>query len=344
MVGSLPRGGGAAARDPKGARPVLSVVTTAFNSGAVIVPFLDEMRRVLAQVDATWEIVVVDDGSADDSVARCRAELGRDPRLTLVELSRNFGHEPALLEAMRQARGDLVFLIDSDLEEPPEALLSMLEAMRAEPDVDVIYGVQEKREGSLQHRALGALFYKVFNRLSGVAIPDDVLTIRLMTRRYVDALLMHGERTLALAGLCTLAGFEQRPLTVRKGYKGYTSYSFSKRMAVFIRYLMIFSTAPAVAIITVGLVTSALCALYGLYVLGVYLFTSNPVEGWTSLVLLIVFLNGILLMSIGICASYLMLIFLEVKGRPTAIVKAVSRGGDQTGLQRAIPEVRRVRA
>jgi putative glycosyltransferase len=318
-------------------QPILSVVTTTYNSDRCIGTFLDEMRRVLEMIDCTWEIVIVDDGSADDSILVCRSIAETDERIALIELSRNFGHEPAMLEAVRQARGDFVFMIDSDLEEPPETLLEMLSMLReGAPDVDVIYGIQKVRHGTVQHTLFSWLFYRIFNKLSAVAIPNDVLTVRLMTRRYVDALLLHQERTLALVGLFALTGFEQRALPVQKSYKGYTSYTFMKRIAIFLRYLIVFSTVPANAITSIGLVTAMLSAIYAIYVFGLYWFVTIPVEGWTTLVLLILFFNGLLLTGVGVCAAYLSFIFEEVKGRPTAIVKA-TYGRNVEGSVASVP-------
>jgi putative glycosyltransferase len=222
---------------------------------------------------------------------------------------------------MRRARGDFVFLIDSDMEETPETLLEMIDILRNETTLDVVYGVQKARQGTIQHTSLGWLFYRLFNKLSDVPIPNDVLNLRLMTRRYVDALLRYNERTIALAGLFALAGFEQRPLPVDRRYKGYSSYTFVKRVALLLRYLIIFSSLPANAITAIGLATAAFAAVYGSYIFGSYWVMANPVEGWTTLVLLVLFFNGVLLTSVGICAAYLSFIFQEVKGRPVVIVK-----------------------
>jgi len=317
-------------------RPVISVATTMYNSERCITAFLHAMTRVLEEIDCAWEIVVVDDGSSDNSVSVCREIVETDERITLVELSRNFGHEPALLEAMRQTKGDFVFLIDSDLEEPPDTLFEMLDLLREEVTVDVLYGVQKVRRGTIQHTLLGWLSYRVFNRLSGVPVSYEILTVRLMTRRYVDSLLRYNERTIALAGLFALAGFEQRAIPVEKGYKGYTSYTFAKRVAVFLRYLIIFTSVPANAITATGLATAVFAATYAGYVFGAYWLTTDPVEGWTTLVLLVLFFNGLLLTSVGICAAYLSFIFQEVKGRPVAIVK-------ENGATRSIAPVPRIK-
>jgi putative glycosyltransferase len=319
------------------ARPGIFVATTMYNSERSIRPFLDEMRRVLEEVDCAWEIIVVDDGSLDGSVSVCRSLAEVDQRVTLVELTRNFGQEPAMLEAMRQAAGDFVFLIDSDLEEPPGTLLDMLAALQHQATVDVIYGVQKIRRGSLQRTFFSWLFYRVLNAVSGVAIPNDVLTVRLMTRRYVDALLLHNERTIALAGLFALAGFEQRALPVQKAYKGYTSYTLMKRLALFLRYLIILSSVPANAITATGITTAILTTAYAVCV---FWFTANSVEGWTALVLLVLIFNGLLLTGIGVCATYLTFIFREVKGRPLVIVKGIWNASAVVRPVTPIPRIR----
>ena len=311
-------------------RPVISVVTTAYNAARHISDFLREMTAVLDRIEAPSEIVVVEDGSRDDTVALIEAELARYPTLRLVRLSRNFGQEPAIFAGLRQARGDFVFLIDSDLEEPPATLIDMMERMRTEaPTVDVVYGVQRQRSGTLQHTFFGPLFRGLFRSLTDIDIPSNILVVRLMTRRYVDAVLLHDERTLALAGIFHLAGFRQLPLLIDKTYKGYSSYSFMKRLRVAIRYLIIFSNRPAFLITSAGFGFAFIAFLYSIFIVVAYLAFGSPVVGWASLAVLITFFSGLLLMSVGVCAAYLAFIFQEVKKRPLAIVQEIrSAGGD----------------
>lgn len=308
--------------------PVLSVVTTVYNSARHVVAFLDEVRSVLAEIDCPSEIIIVDDGSQDETVEICLAQLENRPELTLVELSRNFGQEAATLEALKRAKGQFVFLLDSDLEEPPQTLFEMLAVMREEwPRVDLVYGVQTRRSGTIYHTFLGSLFYSVVNRFSDVEIPRDAMPIRLMTRRYLDALLMHTERTLALTGLFVLTGFEQRAIRVNKVYKGYSSYNLKKRLSLLFRYMLIFSWKPAIAITFLGFFAALLAAFFGIYAVTIYFTTSETVPGWASLLTVTVFFDGILLISVGTCAAYLAFIFQEVKARPVAIVKSVSKRG-----------------
>jgi putative glycosyltransferase len=309
-------------------KPALSVVTTTYNSARHIVRFLDEMRSVLDDVDCLSEIIIVDDGSDDDTVQICQAQLEVQPELTLVQLSRNFGQEAATLEALRRARGQFIFLLDSDLEEPPQTLLEMLTVMRDEwPRLDVVFGIQARRSGTVYHTFLGSLFYRVVGWFSDVKITADEMPIRLMTRRYVDALLMHQERALALTGLFVLTGFKQAAIKVAKAYKGYTSYNLTKRLALLFRYMLIFSWKPAMAITFLGFFSAFLAMLFGCYAVAIDFFSSQTVPGWASLATLVVFFDGILLVSVGTCAAYLAFIFQEVKARPVTIVKSVNRGG-----------------
>jgi len=181
---------------------------------------------------------------------------------------------------LRQARGDFVFLIDSDLEEPPATLIDMMERMRTEaPTVDVVYGVQRQRSGTLQHTFFGPLFRGLFRSLTDIDIPSNILVVRLMTRRYVDAVLLHDERTLALAGIFHLAGFRQLPLLIDKTYKGYSSYSFMKRLRVAIRYLIIFSNRPAFLITSAGFGFAFIAFLYSIFIVVAYLAFGSQVAG-----------------------------------------------------------------
>ncbi|MCX5495677.1 glycosyltransferase family 2 protein [Kaistia dalseonensis] len=318
-------------------RPKISVVATAYNSERYIEAFAKEMRETLDLISDRSEIIIVDDGSTDDTIVACKRAISRDADMRLVELSRNFGQEPAILAGLRYAQGEFIFLIDSDLEEPPSALIDMIEVMRREvPAVDVVYGVQLQRNGTLQHTFFGGLFYKVYNALSDVNIPDNILTIRLMTRRYVDSILMYEERTIALAGIFSLTGFRQVPIVIHKKYKGYSGYSAIQRAKIFIRYLIIFGSKPALLITLTGLATAGLALIYSIYVIIGYIVVDTETPGWTSLALLTTFFNGLLLISIGVCAAYLAFIFEEVKKRPVSIVRTVV---DSNGSDIATPEL-----
>jgi putative glycosyltransferase len=185
----------------------LSIVATLYRSAAYIEEFC---RRAHAAAEALvgddHEIVLVNDGSPDNSLDIAVTLARRDPRLTVVDLSRNFGHHKAMMTGLSQARGELVYLLDVDLEEEPEWLAPFAERMHSE-GCDVVYGVQQQRKGSFYERWSGALFYTVFRTLSGLDFPRNITTARLMTRRYVDALLGHKEREIMIAGLWLITGF-----------------------------------------------------------------------------------------------------------------------------------------
>ena len=174
------------------------------------------MSRAAATVttDGDYEIVLVNDGSPDASLDIALDLLSRDARVRVVDLARNFGHHRAMMTGLAQARGERVFLIDADLEEDPELLTSFTEIMRT-TGADVIHGVQQARRGGWVERAGGWLFFKIFNALSNTRIPENLITVRLMTRRYVSALVSHREREMIIAGLWAITGFLQIPVAGR---------------------------------------------------------------------------------------------------------------------------------
>ncbi len=269
------------------------------------------------------EFVYVNDGSPDRSLERVLDLRREDSRIVVVDLARNFGHHPALLTGLAQASGDLVFLIDSDLEEPPELLDALRRALRDHPGADAAYGVQERRKGGWWERATGNLWYGLFRRLADVPYPADSLTARLMTRRYVDAVLLHGERGLDLWSVFALAGFEQVAVSAAKGSKGATSYTFGKRLGVALTGLTALSTVPLLLIPAAG------CALLllGLAAGAAWLlsaWTNGADVGLSGLVLWSIWLvGGLLLTALGVLALYAGAILREVKARPRAIVRRV---------------------
>ncbi|MCC6992460.1 MAG: glycosyltransferase family 2 protein, partial [Acidobacteria bacterium] len=229
----------------------LSVVATLYRSSATLAAFHARASAAVAALTADYEIVLVNDGSPDDSLAVARALLDRDPRVRIVDLSRNFGHHKAMMTGLAHARGDLVFLIDADLEEEPELLESFHDTLQRQ-EADVVYGVQATRRGGVVERLSGWIFFKVFNWISEVPIPVNVVTVRLMTRRYVDALLSHRERETIIAGLWAITGFAQVPVAVTKGENRGSSYSLGHKIAVLVNSVTSFSDRPLIAIFYLG--------------------------------------------------------------------------------------------
>lgn len=304
----------------------LSVVTTLYESD----PYIDEFyRRASAAASALvgdeYEVVFVNDGSPDDSLERAVALAELDPHVVVVDLSRNFGHHKAMMAGLRHAVGELVFLIDSDIEEEPEWLNRFASQMAA-GHADVVYGVQALRKGGLFERVTGYWFYNAFRLLSGVELPRNLTTARLMSRRYVDALLLYGEREVVIAGLWQLTGFAQEPFTVNKHNHSESTYTFRKKMAALVNSITSFSNAPLVLIFYIGIAILAFAGCYTVYLAGKWMFFAHPPSGWTSVMASIWLLGGLIVSFIGIIGIYLSKVFSEAKQRPNTIVRAVHSG------------------
>jgi putative glycosyltransferase len=320
----------------------VSVVTTLYNSG----PFVEEFfRRSVAAVAALTddiEVVFVDDGSPDDSLEIARGLMGSDVTVKVVELSRNFGHFQAVMVGLGHADGDLIYLLDSDLEEPPEIFADLYAPIASAPPerpVDVGFGVARRRKGGLIERLGGALFYRLLNSLSGVDIPVNAVMARVMTRRYVQALLTHQERELFLNGVMTITGFRQVAVPVEKSGKETTTYTRLHRLSVGLRAITAFSDRPLTFILVGGLTLSAIAAMGVLVlVITVLVFGVDYAAGWASLLAGLCFFSGLTLAAIGILGFYLGRVFVEVKSRPV-IVKAVheasASGSEYTGTAAA---------
>jgi putative glycosyltransferase len=302
-------------------RHKLSVVTSLYNSA----PYLEEFyRRVLEQIRQfpfDYEFILVDDGSPDNVLELAIALANRDPKVRVVELSRNFGHHKALMAGLDFVQGDLVFLIDVDLEEPPEALTLFYQRMQ-ETAADVVFGVQEKRVAPWFQRIAGQAYYQLHNLLAKTRLPENQLTARLMRRPYVDALLLHREHLFMIEVLWQITGFVQIPCAINKvAYKGVTSYTLAKRITLFINAITMSSREPLVFIAYLGMFTTCVCIAYIAIILIQYFFFNITVSGWTSVIVSTWLLGGVIIFCLGIISIYLSIIFDEVKARPYVIVK-----------------------
>jgi dolichol-phosphate mannosyltransferase len=309
-----------------GARPLgcrLSVVVPCFNEQAVIAETHRRLRTVLSGIaDIDWEILYVDDGSRDDTLAVLRAIQADDAGVRVIALSRNFGHQIAVSAGLEAASGDAVVLIDADLQDPPELIPDMLARWR--DGVDVVYGERASRAGETRFKRLSAsLFYRLLNRLSTTPIPIDTGDFRLMDRRVVDAVLAMPERDRFLRGMVAWTGFNQEPIPYRRDVRaaGESKYPLRRMLRFAADGLLSFSLVPLRLAVYVGLVTSAL-ALFGiLYALALRLFTEIWVPGWTLLFIAVLFLGGVQLLSLGVIGEYLGRVYWEVKRRPLYLVK-----------------------
>ena len=222
----------------------LSIVATLYRSAPYIEEFVARVAETAPAVaENDFEIVLVNDGSPDNSLALA-VELSRaNPHLVIVDLSRNFGHHQAMMTGLEHASGELVFLIDSDLEEDPELLADFHQTM-TQQGCDVVYGVQKHRKGSWFERWSGELYYTLFSLLTNIDHPRNICTVRLMSRRYVDALLQFQEREMVISCLWVLAGFSQVSQPIRKRSKGQSSYNITRKFGHLTNAVTSFSAAP----------------------------------------------------------------------------------------------------
>lgn len=225
------------------------------------------------------------------------------------------------MTGLSHAKGELVFLIDSDLEEEPELLGQFWDELQNEKDVDVVYGAQEIRKGSWFEKFSGDFFYKLFNKISHINLPRNLITCRLTTSEYNQALISHKEREIFLAGLWMISGFKQKELIVKKHSHSETTYSIKHKLSVLFNSLTSFSNFPLKVIFYMGLVISSISFIYISFIFFRKLLFDVSIQGWTSLIVSVWFLGGLILFSIGTIGIYISKIFTETKQRPYTIIR-----------------------
>jgi len=299
----------------------ISVVTTLYKSAPYIGEFVERTRSALKTLTDDYELILVDDGSPDDSLRIAVALLQTEPRLKIIELSRNFGHHKAMMTGLEHASGDLVFLIDVDLEEPPELLGRFYPVLRDE-ELDVVFGFQKTRKGGLIERYGGHLAWGFLNLLMTTKIPHSSSNVRLMTREYVDALVRHKEHKTAIGGLMVMTGFKQKGLEFEKGFRGTTSYSMSKRLVALLDSITSFSELPLFLVFYLGCAVILVSIVLGGFLI-VRHVQGHLLEGWASTMVAISFFGGLTVFSIGVVGLYVSRIFIETKGRPYTIIRRI---------------------
>lgn len=299
-----------------------SIVSTLYNSSLTLLEFYSRITSAVKKITDSYEIILVDDGSSDDSVSIAKKIQQLDQRITIVELSRNFGQHRAIMTGLSYAKGENVFLIDSDLEESPE-IVDLFWQKMCNSDDDVVYGVQNKRKGDWFEKLSGFIFFKIMNFLSDIKIPRNVILARLMKKHYVKNLLLHKERELAFVGVAVLNGFKQSSIPVNKGRKNYSSYTLTKKINMAINFITSLSAKPLISIFYLGIMITIFSIFFIIYFLFRKLLSGIEIQGWTSLMLSVWFIGGIIIFCLGILSLYLSKIFSEVKQRPYTIVKNI---------------------
>jgi putative glycosyltransferase len=302
----------------------LSVVTSLYHSGPYLEEFCRRMADAAKKITDDYEIVLVNDGSPDDALERAIAVQRGNTHVVVIDLSRNFGQHKAMMTGMNHAKGKYVFLIEVDLEECPEWVGDFHEKLEADQGADVVFGVQVKRKGGFGERLMGALFYKTFNFLAQIKIPENHVTARLMSRRYVNALLAHRDRALFLGGLYEQVGFRQIPYWVTKVSHSQTTYTLRRKLQLVINSIVSFSTAPLSVIFWCGLGVFFLSATIFIWVLYQW-WVKSISPGWTSIIASIWAVGGILMLSLGVIGLYLKKALEEVTERPYTVIKQIHR-------------------
>lgn len=303
----------------------LSVVSTLYYSSRYIKEFYARITATISKLGADYEIVFVNDGSPDDSLNVCLELQKQDNKIVIVDLSRNFGHHKAIMTGLKVATGDRIFLIDIDLEEDPELLATFWMEMNPDANIDVVFGIQQKRKGGFFERISGSIFYKTFSMLSDIEYPHDTLTARLMSKKYVQGVLQYGEKSLEIWGIFVLTGFNQKGITVSKGYKGSSTYTLSKKLRMALESITSFSNKPLYLIFFIGLILTFFAFINILVVFYEKIFLEVDVEGWASIVATIWLVGGITMFMLGIIGIYLSKIFIEIKNRPLTIIRDIHK-------------------
>lgn len=303
----------------------LSIVATLYQSAPHLKEFYERSSAAAQQlVGNDYEIILVNDGSPDNSVDLAIHLHEKDAHVVVVDLSRNFGHHKAMMTGLAQANGENVFLIDSDLEEEPEWMLSFSKIMLHE-NCDVVYGVQTERKGGLLEKVTGSIFYKLFRALTGINQPNNIVTARFMSRRYLVALLNHQERELNIGGLWIVTGFKQVPSAIRKLSSSPTTYTLSSKFSHLVNAVTSFSSLPLVYTFYTGLLISSSALIFILYLFIRYFFIATPPSGYTSLIASVWLFAGLIIFFLGIQGIYISKIFSEVKQRPYTIIRRIHR-------------------
>ena len=300
----------------------LSIVTTLYRSASYIEEFHKRASAAAERITDQYEIVMVDDGSPDRSLEIACTLASCDPHVRIVELSRNFGHHKALMTGLTYARGDLCFLIDSDLEEDPAILGEFFDKLQSS-NADVVYGYQNERKGRWAERITGDIGYLMLKWFIPHPIPRNHITVRLMKREYVDSLLLHREQQTVIGGLWVITGYRQVGIAVNKLLRGETTYSFWRRWLMLIEGVTSFSETPLVAIFYLGIAISSFSVLVASSLIVHKIIFRGAVEGWVSVMLSVWFLGGLLIFCVGIVGIYVSKIFIETKNRPYTIVRKI---------------------
>ena len=298
-----------------------SIIVPLFNEEKVIRESYGRIKKVLDSTGEAYEIIFVNDGSGDKT-GESAGEICRDDNhIKVLTFSRNFGHQPAITAGMDYSRGRAVIVIDADLQDPPEVILRMIDKWKE--GYDVVYGRRAKRKGETFFKKITAkIFYRFLKNMTDITIPVDTGDFRLIDRKVCDALKLLPERNRYVRGLISWLGFRQTDVEFvrEERFAGETKYTLKKMLKLASDAITSFSYKPLKAVTVMGMVLSAAGLVWLIAILCKKLFTAEAIPGWTVSISGSLFLNGLILVTLGIIGEYISRIYDEAKGRPLYII------------------------
>ena len=309
-------------QNDKRKKPLLTLVIPVYNEEGVLAELHRRLSDVLKNMPVHVEMLFVNDGSTDDTLKYLEDLRTREPRLCILDLSRNFGKEIAMSAGIDYAQGDVVVIMDADLQDPPE-LIPQLYA-EWQNGFDVVYAKRLERKGETwPKRATAYLFYRFMRLFTNVALPEDTGDFRLLSRRAVESLKKLREQHRFMKGLFAWIGYSQKAVAFHRDprFTGYSKWNYFRLWNFAIEGITSFTIAPLKISTYLGLLTAITALIYALIVIAKTLIFGDPVKGYPSLMVVILFLGGIQLFTLGIIGEYLGRMFNETKQRPLYIIK-----------------------
>ena len=298
-----------------------SIVIPILNEQEIIPKLYQRLKDVMDEFDSSSEVIFVDDGSSDRSFELLQDIHKTDPRFKILQFSRNFGHQVAISAGLDHAIGEAVIMMDGDLQDPPELLPQFIGKWKE--GYDVVYAIRKRRTENILKRLAYSIFYRILRKLSYLDIPLDAGDFCLMDKRVVDVIKQMPERNRFVRGLRSWAGFRQLGLEYQRDrrFAGEPKYTFMGLVGLAYDGLFSFSTAPLRMAVYVGFLVSAAAFLGSLWVIYQKLFHAIAIVGWASTIVVLTFLGGMILLTLGLLAEYVRRTFEEVKQRPLYIIK-----------------------
>ena len=306
--------------------PEVSLVVPCHNEAENLSALYERVLAVMEQTGKSWEMVCVNDGSKDDTLDRLLALHRRDPRVVIIDLSRNFGKEAALTAGLDHARGDCAIPLDADLQDPPELIPELL--AKWNEGFDVVNAVRLSRDGESWIKSASAhAFYRIINRMSDVDIPEDTGDFRLLSRPALEAIRMLPERRRFMKGLFAWVGFRTASVYYHREprHAGKTKWNYWRLWNFAVEGITSFSQVPLQLAVYLGFLVSLLAFLYAIWLIISTLVFGNSVKGYPSMMVTLLFLGGIQLIALGVIGEYLGRIYEETKGRPLYIVRSTKQ-------------------